>query len=161
MSDNHIHDEASELIYQLNEEIEGGFVTAEEELYVVRSLYPTTVGGKEIYPVVDFFFNNPPLKEELTVMTVMEAKKLIFKLIDDIADDEEADELKAVLSEHASCLKDYTANNNKRNDSKCYVINFKDSVFPMMIYFEEDDICKTLSKITVADLMEELKATLG
>lgn len=161
MSDNHIHDEAAELIYQLNEEIEGGFITDSEELYVVRSLYPTTINGKEIYPVVDFFFDNPPLKEELTVMKVIETKQLIFKLIDDLADDEDAAELKAVLGEHAACLKDYTANNNKRNDSNCYVINFKDSVFPMMIYFEEDDISKTLSKITVADLMAELKATLG
>lgn len=158
MSENHIHDEAAELIYQLNEEIEGGFVTEDEELYVVRSLYPTSVNGKEICPVVDFFFNNPPLKEELTVMKVLEVKQLIFKLLDDLSEDEEAAEIKYVLNEHAACLKDYTANNNKRNEKDCYVINYKDSTFPMMIYFEEDDISKNLEKITVKSLLEELTA---
>lgn len=161
MSQDLWHDEITSLIFQLNEEIEGGFVGLDEELYTVRSSKSKMVNGKEIYPVVDFFFTTPPLNEELRTMKVLEAKQQFFKIIDNISDAEDADDLKEAVEIHVSCLKDYTASNNKRNENNCYIVNVEGSSFPMMVYFEEDEISTKLTKITAGDLMAELKALAG
>ena len=41
-----LKEEYAELLLQLNEELEGGFVKENEELYVIRQAYAVDAGGR-------------------------------------------------------------------------------------------------------------------
>lgn len=157
MDNDALREEYAELLLQLNEEIEGGFVREDEELFVIRQAYETQVGDRKIRPVIDFFFKDPELESSMTKMTVDEAKKLCFDILKQIEGQDDAEDLKEALNLHISCLKDYTAGNGKRNDRNCYIVRVKGSAFPMMIYFEEDDVSGDIDMITAGQLAEELK----
>lgn len=153
---NAIKEEYAELLLQLNEEIEGGFVEEDEELYVIRQAYVVDVGSTTIKPVIDFFFREPELEPTMAKVKVDEAKKICFGLLDSLKDREDADDLREAINMHISCLKDYTAGNGKRNDKDCLIVRVKDSAFPMMIYFEEDDVSDRIETITAGELKKEL-----
>ena len=152
-----LKEEYAELLLQLNEELEGGFVKENEELYVIRQAYAVDAGGRSIRPVIDFFFREPELEPSMAKVKVDEAKKICFGLLDSLKDKEDSEDLKEALNLHISCLKDYTAGNGKRNEKDCFIIRVKDSAFPMMIYFEEDDVSADLETITAKELAEELR----
>ena len=152
-----IKDELRELLLQLKEELDGGFVAEDEKLFVIRQAYASNIDGKDIRPVVDFFFAEPELETTMARIKVSEAKKICFGLLENLKDKEDSEDLREALNLHISCLKDYTANNGKRNEKDCYIVRVKDSAFPMMIYFEEDDIDPVIEKITAAELLAELK----
>ena len=157
MDDSYIVEEYSSLLEQINEEITEGYIKESDALYIVRQKDSTICKGHTITPVVDFFFTEPELDMDMKTVKVNDAKKFLFEILGAISDNEESANLKEAVNMHISCLKDYTSNNNKRNEKDCYLVCVKESGLPMIIYFEEDSICKTLEKIAVGDLIKEIK----
>lgn len=157
MEDNFIRDEYVELVSQLEEEIANGYVKEDDNLYVVRQSSPVDYKGNEICPVVDFFFANPVLATKMKTIKVADAKKALFEMLDAIENTEENNDIREAISIQASYLKEYTSNNNKRNDKICHIICVEETEFPMMIYFEEDQVSDNLEVITAGNLLNELK----
>lgn len=152
----YILDEYKELLSQLEEIISEGEAVPSDNLYVVRQSGNVDYKGMSICPVVDFFFSSPKLKDSMSPVKVVDAKKALFDILGEIEDEG----TKEAISTLISYLKDYTSNNNKRNDKNCFVVSVEESAFPMMIYFEEDQVSDKLELITVDSLISELKTVI-
>lgn len=156
MEDNLWQEEIQDLIEQLKEEIDGGFVEPSEELYVVRSITPKTVNGKTIYPPVDFYFSDPALKDELREMKIIDAKRYLYGLLENIPSEEDPNGIKEAIKLNIDIINDYVDGNKNRNNKMCYIVELKDYEATMNVYFEEDEISAKLSKIKAEDLLLEL-----
>ncbi|MCQ2532894.1 MAG: hypothetical protein MJ093_09375 [Saccharofermentans sp.] len=150
----YIIDEYKELLSQLEEVIKEGHITETDSLLVVRQSGDVDFKGNTICPVVDFFFSEPKLKENMLSIKVVEAKKMLFDILGEVEDAQVKEAVQLLID----YLKDYTANNNKRNDKNCLIVCVEESGFPMMIYFEEDQVSDTLEVITTGNLLAELNA---
>ena len=71
-----------DMISDLNEDMEQGYINEGSSLYILRQKTPVFVSCAECegYPVLDYFYDRPVLKEELSCMTVKEARKLAKEL---------------------------------------------------------------------------------
>ncbi|MBO4242846.1 MAG: hypothetical protein J5883_06165 [Clostridiales bacterium] len=146
-----------DMISDISEDIEAGYITLESTLYIVRQATAVNCEacGKEVFPVLEFFYETPELFEELREMTVEEAKKVCYAALETLSDE---DSLKTVVAVLAEDLKEYTAGNGKRNSRPCRMLFEKSSLAPMMIYFDDSDAGDKIEKTTAGDLLEELRS---
>jgi len=147
-----------DMISDLNDDIESGYITPESALFVIRQA--TSVNceacGKEVFPVLDYFYETPELFEDLKEMTVEEAKKICFAALETLEDKNPS--LKTAVAVLAEDLKDYTAGNGKRNSRLCRVVFEKTYLSPIMIYFDDNDAGDRIEKISAGELIEELNS---
>lgn len=152
----------SEMITELNFDLQNGYASDDTELYIIRQKNPVFVEkcSKEIFAVVDYFYAMPALSKEVSEMTILEAKKACFSAIDmlEAEDAPNKDALKEAVSLLNLDLKNYTKGNNKRNDRTCRVVFTAEPKVPMMLYFEDEEVADTLEKVTASELLSELKS---
>ena len=143
-----------DMIADLTDDVEGGFVTKDATLYIVRQKTPVYCEalGAQVRPVIEYFYEIPKLYPELKDMTVDECKKICFASLDKIEDEA----MKAAVSLIIEDLKDYTKGNPGRNDRKCKVVFEAEDLIPMMVYYDDTDAGDEVESITVADLVSEL-----
>lgn len=143
-----------DMIADLTDDVEGGFITKDANLYVVRQKTPVYCEalGAEVRPVIEYFYEIPKLYPELKEMTVDECKKICFACLEKI--DDEA--MKAAVSLIIEDLKDYTKGNPGRNERNCKVVFEAEDLIPMMVYYDDTDAGDEVESITVADLVSEL-----
>lgn len=142
-----------DMIDDLREDLEQGYITEDSILYVLRQKTPVFVEciSKEALPVLDYFYDKPVLKEALSSMTVKEAKKVCF----DIEAAAEDDNLKAAVKILIDDMNSYSKGNPKRNSRPCkMIVTEKD--LPMMVYYQDYDPADTLGKVRAGDLLLEL-----
>jgi hypothetical protein len=144
-----------DMISDINEDIKEGYITEDSVLYVLRQKTPVFVEciQAEALPVLDFFYDKPVLKEELSSMTVKEAKKVCF----DIEAASEDENLKAAIKILIDDMNSYSKGNPKRNTRPCKMI-LTENDLPMMVYYQDFDPADTLTKIPAGELLSELKA---
>lgn len=142
-----------DMISDINEDIKEGYITEDSVLYVLRQKTPVFVEciSKEVLPVLDFFYDKPVLKEELSSMTVKEAKKVCF----DIEASSEDENLKAAVKILIDDMNSYSKGNPKRNSRPCKMI-LTENDLPMMVYYQDSDPSDDLTKITAGELLSEL-----
>lgn len=142
-----------DMISDINEDIKEGYITEDSVLYVLRQKTPVFVEciQEEALPVLDFFYDKPVLKEELSSMTVKEAKKVCF----DIEAASEDENLKAAVKILIDDMNSYTKGDPKRNSRPCKMI-LTENALPMMVYYRDFDPSDTLVKIKAGDLLQEL-----
>lgn len=160
MDNNYINEEYSRIIEDLKEEITEGYISENENLYVVRQSHEENLNGNKITPVVDFFFEMPALSEKMSKAKVVDVKKGLFEMVAALPEDADPN-IKEALNMHINCLKDYTSQNSKRNDKVCTLVVAEESGLPMAIYFEEDEVADTLTRMTAKDLLAELEETIA
>ena len=68
----------TDMLEDLKEDIASGYITEESTLYLVRQKEDVFVEarGENVFPVIDYFYDSPALKEDIVSMTVADAKKL-------------------------------------------------------------------------------------
>lgn len=144
-----------DMISDINEDIEEGYITEDSVLYVLRQKTPVFVEciQAEALPVLDFFYDKPVLKEELSSMSVKEAKKVCF----DIEAASEDENLKAAIKILIDDMNSYSKGNPKRNTRPCKMI-LTENDLPMMVYYQDFDPADTLTKISAGELLSELKS---
>ena len=159
MADTFPNIDYSDLIADLGDDMESGYIDEQSKLYLVRQLSAINVEccGKQMRPVIDYFYDKPELNMTLTCVTVNEAKKVCFAALEKI--DNEA--MKANVELLTQDLKDYTAGNNKRNEKLCSLLFEKENNIPMMVYYEDSDAASEVECITAGELMSELKEAMG
>ncbi|MCR5528307.1 MAG: hypothetical protein K6F49_03720 [Saccharofermentans sp.] len=142
-----------DMISDINEDIKEGYITEDSVLYVLRQKTPVFVEciSKEVLPVLDFFYDKPVLKEELSSMTVKEAKKVCF----DIEASSEDENLTAAVKILIDDMNSYSKGNPKRNSRPCKMI-LTENDLPMMVYYQDSDPSDDLTKITAGELLSEL-----
>lgn len=142
-----------DMISDINEDIKEGYITEDSVLYVLRQKTPVFVEciSKEVLPVLDFFYDKPVLKEELSSMTVKEAKKVCF----DIEASSEHENLTAAVKILIDDMNSYSKGNPKRNSRPCKMI-LTENDLPMMVYYQDSDPSDDLTKITAGELLSEL-----
>ena len=143
-----------DMISDLNEDMEQGYINEGSNLYILRQKTPVFVSCAECegYPVLDYFYDRPVLKEELSCMTVKEAKAFCF----DLMGSSEDESLKSALKILTDDMNAYAKGNPKRNSRMCKMILTEDNL-PMMVYYQDFDLDDKLTVITAGDLLTELK----
>ncbi|MBR1797664.1 MAG: hypothetical protein IJ757_06620 [Clostridiales bacterium] len=151
-----------DMLSDLNDDIESGFIKEDVTLFIVRmknAVLCEAFGG-EVRPVIDYFYDSPALYPELKEITVSDCKKLCFAALEKLQENED-ESLKAAVSLIIEDLKDYTAGNNKRNERLCKVIFEQESLIPLMVYFDDTDAGDEVEAITAGDLIKELRISSG
>ena len=146
-----------DMLIDLKDDLEGGFIKKDDTLYIIRQKTPVfcEAFGGEVCPVLDYFYDRPKLLPELKEMTVRNCKELCFSATE-VLEENGDDTLKAAVSLIIEDLKDYTAGSPKRNDRPCRVVFEKESLAPMMVYFDDNDAGDEVEEIQVSDLLSEL-----
>ena len=149
----------TDMLEDLKEDIASGYITEESTLYLVRQKEDVFVEakGENVFPVIDYFYDSPALKEDIVSMTVADAKKLCFEVLEKLTDEKD-EAFAAAVKLLTSDLKDYTAGNNKRNERLCKVVFEDKSGVPMMIYYDETDAADKITSVTASDLIKELES---
>lgn len=147
-----------DMISDLKEDMESGYISPDSTLYVIRqkTAVMCEACGQEVFPVLDYFYETPELFEELREMTVEEAKKVCFAALETLTDKNPS--LKTAVAVLAEDLKEYTAGNGKRNQRLCRIVFEKSSLAPMMIYFDDNDAGDKVLTAKVGDLLKELES---
>ena len=148
----------TDMLEDLKEDIASGYITEESTLYLVRQKEDVfvEVKGENVFPVIDYFYDKPVLKEDIASMTVADAKKLCFEVLEKLTDDKD-EAFAAAVKLLTSDLKDYTSGNNKRNERTCQVVFEEAKGVPMMIYYDDTAAADKLTSISAADLIKELE----
>ena len=70
-----------DMIADLTDDVEGGFVKKDATLYIVRQSKPVYCEalGAEVRPVIDYFYETPALFPDVKTMTVADCKKICFE----------------------------------------------------------------------------------
>lgn len=159
----------SDLLEDLKSDLESGFLDKESQLYIVRREKAITLdcAEGEFKPVVDFYYTDPELRDKLSSMTVVDAKKLCFAAIDVIKEketehaDDRLNAYKLSCSLISSDLADYTKGKSQRNDESCLVLLTKPSdetpMLPMMVYLQDEAVSDSVELIKVTTLLDELE----
>lgn len=152
----------SEMLTELNFDLQNGYVSEDSELYIIRqkeSVYVEKISS-EIFPIIDYFYSMPKLSTVVKTMTVLEAKKECFKALDILSGNDvpNKDALTEAVSVLVADLKQYTAGNNKRNDKLCQIVYTLDPEVPMMLYYDDTLAGDSLEIITANNLLSELKS---
>jgi hypothetical protein len=142
-----------DMINDLRDDMEQGYITEDSTLYVLRQKTPVFVEciSREALPVLDYFYDKPALKEELPSMTVKEAKKVCF----DIEAGTDDENLKAAAKILIDDMNAYTKGNPKRNSRLCRML-LTENDLPMMVYYQDYDPADTAGKVRAGDLLAEL-----
>jgi hypothetical protein len=148
----------TDMISDLKEDISSEFITEDSMLYVVRQKEEVYVEakGENVFPVIDYFYDRPALKEDIVTMKVADAKKLCFEILEQLTDTED-DSFAAAVKLLTEDLKSYTAGNPKRNSRSCKVLFEDNSGIPMMIYYDDTGAADKLASISAGELLKELK----
>ena len=150
-----------EMTSDLQSDIESGYIKEESILYILRQKTPIRVGdSRRLHrPVVDYFYGEPELEEDLRGASVLEAKKIIFEALDKMvgASGAKADAMRSALGILSNELKMYTKGNPKRNDRPVSLVIEAESGYPLMLYFDDTDADERLEKICASDLIKELE----
>ena len=79
----------TDMLEDLKEDIASGYITEESTLYLVRQKEDVFVEakGENVFPVIDYFYDRPALKEDIASMTVADAKKLCFEVLEKLTDE--------------------------------------------------------------------------
>ena len=157
------HIDYNELIEDLKEDLDSGFMTDESPVYAVRSDYTVTLKNinKNFSPVLDFLYADPKLQNKLVTMTVTEAKKLMREVISNLAEDESAkgNALKESSQLLLKDLEDYTKMNKKRGERPVKLLMTEPvegyGACPMNLYYQEDDAADEVELTTAKALMNE------
>lgn len=152
----------SEMLTELNFDLQNGYATEETKLYIIRqkeAVYVEKISS-EVFPIIDYFYEMPKLSMDVKTMSVLDAKQECFKALDILSGDDvpNKESLKEAVSVLISDLKQYTKGNNKRNDKLCQIVYTEEPSVPMMLYFDDVSAGDTLETVLAKDLLEELKS---
>lgn len=143
----------AEILESLQEDLKDSTLTDDSDILVVRHASSVKIGGKEFYPIMDYFYTRPELDEKLTKMTVLEAKQLLFKAKDEFEDDFSKSTIDIIISD----LQAYTKNRSKRNENSCFLLFTKEEKLPIMLFFDEEKPQENVFLSKVSDIMAEIK----
>ena len=141
-----------ELLESLNSDIADNTLTNDSIVRLVRQKGAVKVGGKEFFPIMDYFYESPELEPTLAKMSVLEAKKLVFEMKEKIDEYIWKEMLDIIICD----LQPYTTNRSKRNDNDCYLLFIKDTKLPMMLFFEEEEPSVEVTTAKVSDVLSEI-----
>ena len=151
MSD-YISIDYSEIRESLLSDLEDKTLTEDSMIYVTRHRSKVNIKGKDRNPIIDYFYAKPEIDDKLTEMTVLEAKKLMFDARERYDDDFSRETLDLMISD----LQDYTKNRPNRNNRKCFLLFTSETRFPIMLYFEDEEVQSTLSLSKLSDILNEI-----
>ena len=143
----------SEILESLQEDLKDETLKEDSEILVIRHAASVKIGGKDFYPIMDYFYTKPELDEKLTKMTVLEAKQLLFKAKEEFEDDFSKSTIDIIISD----LQTYTKNRSKRNDNPCFLLFTKEERLPIMLFFDEEKPQENVFLSKVSDIMDEIK----
>ena len=141
-----------EISEALRSDLDDGTLTPKSDIFVVRHSQAVRIGGTDYYPVMDYFYMNPALEDSLTKMTVLEAKKLLFKAKEEFEDEFSRSTIDIIISD----LQAYTKNRSKRNDNPCFLLLTKEEKLPMMLFFGEEAPKEEVYISKVSDILDEI-----
>lgn len=151
-----------DMLQELKEDLEQGFITNESSLYIIRQNTPVTLpkSNEAIYPILDYFYTDPKLNSETKVMSIADAKKTCYALLDSLKAQDcpisGKDTFAEVLEVIVQTLGEYTKGKSKRNDEPVSLIYTQDTNLPFTFYYDSDDASDCLETISVSTLLEEL-----
>lgn len=149
----------SDMIADLTDDIDSGFIGPDSRLYIVRQNSPIYIEccDRECRPVVDYFYDSPELMTALRRMSVKDAKQLCFDALEVTKDSA----MNAAVAALISDLKDYTAGNGRRNERACSMVFANNPPVPLMVYFDDSDVADTLEEMSTEALLAELRESSG
>ncbi|MCQ2482249.1 MAG: hypothetical protein MJ153_02015 [Clostridia bacterium] len=145
----------TDMLEELNNDLEQEFITGDSVLYIIRQNTPVTLPSSPevIYPVMDYFYSEPKLNTSLETMSIDEAKKLCYSLLDKLDSQTASAQIIEVI---IKSLSDYTKGKSKRNSEPVLIVKTTETDLPFTFYFDSDDASDELETITVNALIEEL-----
>lgn len=145
----------NDMISELKDDLDQGFVSEDSELYIIRQNTPVTLSSSSevFYPVLDYLYMEPELRTDLVSMTIADAKREFYSLKETVT----SETYLQILSEILNSLSEYTHGRSKRNDEKILVVYTKESGLPFTFFFENDDANDELETIAVKELLQELE----
>lgn len=146
-----------EILESLKSDLDDSTLKPDSDIYVVRHSSSVKVGGKDFFPVMDYFYMNPVLDDKLTKMTVLEAKQLLFKAKEEFVDDFSKSTIDIIIGD----LQAYTKNRSKRNENSCFLLFTKEDRLPIMLFFEEEAPKEEIFLSKVSDILDEITACFG
>ncbi len=145
----------TDMLEELNNDLEQEFITGDSTLYIIRQNTPVTLPSspEAVYPVMDYFYSEPKLNTSLETMSIDEAKKLCYSLLEKLDSQTASARIVEVI---VKTLSDYTKGKSKRNSEPILLVKTTETDLPFTFYFDSDDAADELETITVNALIEEL-----
>lgn len=153
----------TDMISELKEDLDSGFINSDDELYIIRQNTPVTLStsSEVFYPVLDYLYSEPKLKKGLAIMPIAEIKRKCYALLDDLEHGVdcpfEREACTQVIEEITKSLGDYTKGKSKRNDEPVSIILTEAGDIPFAFFYDSDDASDTLEMIKASELLQELE----